>query len=230
MQDKTDSLKQLKQAVKPELWTEKHKPSQLEGIVGQKKAIDEALPILSQAGKAKAALLTGPAGCGKTLLVETIAKQYQMQLQVLNASDQRNLESIEQFSQTILPENPVNVGDSWPHSTDLEVPMFGKLMTQDQYRFIGWDQYAGRRVAVLEVKGSISAKPTRSQNKAPMKMFIDQGSGSGRVLYDPELHMTIGQEMYQTMAIRVEEVPGQATRASLSNHVVIRFISLQQVQ
>jgi replication factor C large subunit len=85
------------------IWTEKHKPSQLDGIVGQKKAIDEALPILSQpktGSKGKAALLTGPAGCGKTLLVETIARQEGLQLMQLNASDKRNLDSIEQFTQT----------------------------------------------------------------------------------------------------------------------------------
>lgn len=93
----------MKQAVKPELWTEKHKPIQLDGIVGQKKAIDEALPLLSQANtgsKGKAALLAGPAGCGKTLLVETLARQEGLQLMQLNASDQRNLDSIGQFTQT----------------------------------------------------------------------------------------------------------------------------------
>ena len=65
------------------MWTDKHKPSSVEGIVGQKKAIDEALPLLSAGGaggKGKAALLFGPAGCGKTLLVEAIARQEGLQL------------------------------------------------------------------------------------------------------------------------------------------------------
>jgi replication factor C large subunit len=83
-----------------QIWTDKHKPGKLEGIVGQKRAIEEALAVMSQPGKGKAALLTGPAGCGKTLLVETLAKEHELALMQLNASDKRNLDEIENFAQT----------------------------------------------------------------------------------------------------------------------------------
>jgi len=83
------------------LWNEKHKPSQLDGIVGQKKATEEALAVMNSGnGKGRSALLFGPPGCGKTLLVETLASEMGMSLMQLNASDKRNPEKIEGFAQT----------------------------------------------------------------------------------------------------------------------------------
>jgi len=80
-----------------QIWTDKHKPGHLDGIVGQKKAAEEALSVFSAN---KAALLFGPAGCGKTLMVEALAKQEGMELMQLNASDKRGLDEISGFAQT----------------------------------------------------------------------------------------------------------------------------------
>jgi len=83
-----------------QIWTEKHKPSQLDGIVGQKKAIEDVMKFMTSQPKGKAILLTGPTGCGKTLLVETLANQNDSQLAQINASDKRNAQEIDDFAST----------------------------------------------------------------------------------------------------------------------------------
>jgi len=81
------------------LWTEKHKPSRVSEIAGQQKAIAEALAFVDSFSPGKALMLTGPAGTGKTLLVETLAKERGLLLLQLNASDVRSAEAITAFFQ-----------------------------------------------------------------------------------------------------------------------------------
>jgi replication factor C large subunit len=79
------------------LWTEKHKPLAVSGIAGQQKAIAEAVAFVDSFSPGKALMLTGPAGVGKTLLVETIARERGLLLLQLNASDARGAEAIAGF-------------------------------------------------------------------------------------------------------------------------------------
>jgi len=79
------------------LWAEKHKPLTVSGIASQQKAIAEALAFVDSFEPGKALMLTGPAGVGKTLLVETLARERGLLLLQLNASDVRNAEAIAGF-------------------------------------------------------------------------------------------------------------------------------------
>jgi replication factor C large subunit len=80
-----------------QIWTDKHKPLTVSGIAGQPKAIAEALAFMDSFTPGKALMLMGPAGVGKTLLVETIARERGLLLLQLNASDARGAEAIESF-------------------------------------------------------------------------------------------------------------------------------------
>ncbi|MEM5812550.1 MAG: replication factor C large subunit [Candidatus Aenigmatarchaeota archaeon] len=75
-------------------WTEKHKPAKVSEIVGQPKAVSEFLSFIESFTPGKALMLTGPSGTGKTLLAETIAKERNLLLLQLNASDSRKAEDI----------------------------------------------------------------------------------------------------------------------------------------
>ena len=77
------------------MWTEKHRPKSLEEMVGN----DEGRAKLSLWLKkwspgAKAALLLGPPGTGKTTTVHLVAEKLGMNLVELNASDTRTKEKL----------------------------------------------------------------------------------------------------------------------------------------
>jgi replication factor C large subunit len=80
-----------------QLWTDKHKPTTLEGISGQGKTVKEVQAWLASWKAGSALFIHGPPGIGKTLLVETLARERDCMLVQLDASDERNKKSMEEF-------------------------------------------------------------------------------------------------------------------------------------
>ncbi|MBT3464895.1 replication factor C large subunit [archaeon] len=77
-------------------WTTKYLPKNTNGIQGQNKAVESLKLFLDNFPKQRAALLYGPPGCGKTSLAHAVAKERDLELIEVNASDVRNAESIKQ--------------------------------------------------------------------------------------------------------------------------------------
>jgi len=79
-------------------WTVKHKPQSLREVVGNRAAIQKLLSWVKSWEKGtpskRAALLYGPPGVGKTVCVEALAHDLDMELVELNASDYRTQEVI----------------------------------------------------------------------------------------------------------------------------------------
>jgi replication factor C large subunit len=82
-------------------WIIKYRPKTLDEVVNQDEAKSKLLEWLSSWEKGKpskkAALLHGPPGCGKTSLVEALARSKGYQLLEMNASDARRKEDIERI-------------------------------------------------------------------------------------------------------------------------------------
>jgi len=78
-------------------WTEKYAPEKISEVVGQKKAVEKFLNWLKtwKPGK-KAALFFGPAGVGKTCLIEALGKEKNLEIIELNASDYRTASQIQE--------------------------------------------------------------------------------------------------------------------------------------
>ncbi len=84
-------------------WVIKYRPKRVEEVVNQEQAKRVFLSWLRQwlSGKPpekKAALFYGPAGVGKTSLVEAAAHEYKLELIEMNASDFRRREDIERIA------------------------------------------------------------------------------------------------------------------------------------
>ncbi len=84
-------------------WIIKYRPKRIEEVVDQEQAKKLFLPWLRQwlSGRPpekKAALFYGPAGVGKTSLVEAAAHEFNLELIEMNASDFRRREDIERIA------------------------------------------------------------------------------------------------------------------------------------
>lgn len=80
----------------------KHKPQTLSEVVGNAEAIQKftewARSWDKRIPKKRAAFLHGPPGVGKTVCVEALAKDLQMELVEKNASDYRTAEAVQRFA------------------------------------------------------------------------------------------------------------------------------------
>lgn len=83
-------------------WTVKHKPKSLTEIVGNKEATQKFVDWVKSwkrgIPKKKAAFLYGPPGIGKTVTVEALANDCQMEFVEKNASDYRTEDAINRFA------------------------------------------------------------------------------------------------------------------------------------
>ena len=97
-------------------WTEKYRPKKLREVVGNEKAIEEltewAEYILKPKSK-KAAILHGPAGCGKTSAAYALASEIGWEVIELNASDQRSAGVIKSIV------GPASTSNTFSHTTRL---------------------------------------------------------------------------------------------------------------
>jgi len=84
-------------------WVIKYRPRRVSDVVNQDQAKEKFIPWLRQwlqnrVPEKKAALFYGPAGVGKTSLVEAAAHEYGLELIEMNASDFRRKEDIERIA------------------------------------------------------------------------------------------------------------------------------------
>ncbi|MCK4496906.1 MAG: replication factor C large subunit [Candidatus Aenigmarchaeota archaeon] len=80
-----------------DLWVDKYKPEELSDFLGQPKALQEIADFLREWKPGEALFIHGPAGVGKTLAIELLARERKHLLLQLNASDARNAKDIEGF-------------------------------------------------------------------------------------------------------------------------------------
>jgi replication factor C large subunit len=83
-------------------WIVKHKPKTLGEVVGNREAIAEIISWLRSwekgIPKKRAAFLYGPPGIGKTVAVEALANDWNLELVEKNASDYRTEEAVQKFA------------------------------------------------------------------------------------------------------------------------------------
>ncbi len=83
-------------------WTVKHKPQTLSAVVGNREAIEKFRSWVEswskRVPKKRAVFIYGPPGVGKTVCVEALAHDLNMELVEKNASDYRTAEMVQRFA------------------------------------------------------------------------------------------------------------------------------------
>ncbi|MCS7096272.1 MAG: replication factor C large subunit [Nitrososphaerota archaeon] len=86
----------------PQPWTIKHKPTSLKEVVGNREAVQKLVEWVrswdKDVPKHRAAFIYGPPGIGKTVTVEALAKDFNMELIEKNASDYRTEEAVRRIA------------------------------------------------------------------------------------------------------------------------------------
>jgi hypothetical protein len=114
--------------------------------------------------------------------------QPQMQAMVRSMFSEDNLK--EMFMQAqVLPDLPVNRGDSWPVKLEVNLGPMGIMNMDLNYTFRDWEQHESRRCTRLEYTGVLSLKSAASDSPVAMKM--DNGRASGNTWFDPGLGMVV---------------------------------------
>ncbi len=141
------------------------------------------------------------------------------------------------YGAPLLPDKPVQVGDTWPFQSQVATPKLGKVKMDLQYSFKRWEEHMGRRCALLEYTGTISIKKSADEQPLGMQMSLKDGTIYGKTWYDPAIGMTIdsSSEQHMTMEITME-MPGrrgmreQKMTSSMTQRGINKLIRIEDVE
>ncbi|MDB6124953.1 MAG: hypothetical protein JWQ71_3946 [Pedosphaera sp.] len=126
-----------------------------------------------------------------------------------------------------LPDKAVKVGDSWPLTTEIDMPMVGTLVTKMNYTFTGWEQHDKKKCAVITFTGDIASKPGAPQT-AGMTINIDSGKSSGKSWFDPAAGMSLGSDVDQSMTMKMK-LQGKDISTALNQKIVMKLVEVADV-
>ena len=126
-------------------FSEKYRAKKYDEILGQEKAIEEIKKFLKEFPKKRALVLHGPAGVGKTSLALAIAKESNLEILELNASDLRNKLSLEErlkpasIQQSLFKKGKILLMDEVDGVTGTDrggIPELVKIIEETKYPLI----------------------------------------------------------------------------------------------
>jgi Family of unknown function (DUF6263) len=126
-----------------------------------------------------------------------------------------------------LPDKAVKVGDSWPVTTEMNMPTVGTLVTSMKYTFTGWEQHDNRKCAVLAFDGDITSKPGAPQTTG-MTMSVDSGKASGKSWFDPALGMSVGTDVDQNMTMKVS-LQGKNIATAINQKISTKLVEVADI-
>lgn len=112
--------------------------------------------------------------------------------------DEDTLKQYGQFAQS-LPDHPINVGDSWSSSQDINTPI-GVITADSTYTFKNWEQHNGHNCIHFLITGDLKSK-TASAATIGLVIKIDKGTVKGDAWFDPDLGMFVDINTDQDLAL-----------------------------
>lgn len=109
-------------------------------------------------------------------------------LQLQQLYDEDTLKQYGSFSES-LPNHPINVGDTWSSSHDINNPA-GLVTVDANYTFKDWEQHNGHNCVHLVITGDIKSKSATASAIGAV-VNIKKGNISGNAWFDPDLGMFV---------------------------------------
>jgi hypothetical protein len=114
--------------------------------------------------------------------------------------DQDTLKQYCAFAKS-LPDHPVNIGDAWSASDDLNTPT-GVLTVDTTYTYKDWEQHDGHNCVHLMVTGDIKTKSASAATLGAV-VKIEKGTLNGEAWFDPDLGMFVDIKNDQDLTMDV---------------------------
>lgn len=115
--------------------------------------------------------------------------------------DEDTLKQYGAFAES-LPGHPVNIGDSWSSSHDINNPT-GVMTVNSTYTFKDWEQHNGHNCVHLLVSGDIKTKSASAASIGAV-VNVKKGIVSGDAWFDPELGMFVDINNDQDMTLDIQ--------------------------
>lgn len=105
----------------------------------------------------------------------------------------------------ILPNKAVKVGDTWEDSMKMNLTSLGKATVGLKYKFLRWEEQAGKQYAIIEMNGKMNSKGENTSNPMGQKIAIKDGIISGTIMYDPDSGESLKSEMVQELNLEITQ-------------------------
>jgi hypothetical protein len=105
------------------------------------------------------------------------------------------------------PGKPIQKGNAWDFSNEIEMPGIGKLIVRGYYTYLGMEDHDGKRLAKVDAKADIQVEPGNEEGSKTanlinqMNMKVEEGHMEGTLFYDPEIAFTRDVQITQTITL-----------------------------
>jgi hypothetical protein len=151
-------------------------------------------------------------------------------------------ELVKQFRPTILPDKPVKIGDTWTRTETQKQGATGEITVSQECRFAGWEMLGQRRVAAIEITGTISgnaleqlmvssfnrarAKASNSSAGAQAPVPTSSSSFKGKTLFDPEMGIVVDSNVDLAISTGMAMAAGPKSFQMKTTTTNLRRVSL----
>jgi hypothetical protein len=126
--------------------------------------------------------------------------------QLFNKSTMKRM--LEQSALRSPAGKPVQKGNAWDFSNELEMTGIGKLVVRGYYTFAGMEDHNGKRMAKVQAKADIQVEAGNDDANSKtanlinqMNMKVEEGKMEGTLYYDPEINFTREVQISQTITL-----------------------------